>query len=98
MQANKKSHTTSTKCQYQAAASKPKWRGGGNWPALARDRQTRRKRGPVMKGKPRKPRRKKKGGAIDGLEVARARRQHRMRRIGEGRQRQIVEAEGEGRM
>ena len=32
MQKNRNSHTTSTKCQYQAAASKPKCRSGVNWP------------------------------------------------------------------
>jgi len=27
----KNNHTTSTKCQYQAAASNPKWRVGEKW-------------------------------------------------------------------
>ena len=30
------SHTTSTKCQYQAAPSKPKWRSGVKWPYIRR--------------------------------------------------------------
>ena len=35
MTAKRKSHTTSTKCQYQAAASKPKCFSGVNWPLIA---------------------------------------------------------------
>ena len=32
------SQTTSTKCQYQAAPSKPKWRSGVKWPFMQPDR------------------------------------------------------------
>ena len=32
MQQKRKIQTTSTKCQYQAAASKPKWWSGLKWP------------------------------------------------------------------
>ena len=35
MQANRNSHTTSTKCQYQAANSKPRCCFGVNWPQRA---------------------------------------------------------------
>src|ERR1700744_6625928 len=55
MQENRNSHTTSTKCQYQAAASKQKWRVGVNWPAMARPRHTARKIVPTMTWKPWKP-------------------------------------------
>src|SRR6202051_3999080 len=40
MQENRNSHTTSTKCQYQAQNSKPRCWVGVNWPASARNRQT----------------------------------------------------------
>src|SRR5690606_25170036 len=49
------SHTTSTKCQYQAAASKPKWCCGVKCPLIARNRQTARKMVPTMTWKPWKP-------------------------------------------
>src|ERR1700752_5189531 len=55
MQVNKNNQTTSTKCQYQAAASKPKWRCGVNWPSLARNQHTIRKHVPTITWKPWKP-------------------------------------------
>ena len=55
MQKNRNSQTTSTKCQYQAAASKPKCWSGLNWPAIARNRQTSRKVVPTKTWKPWKP-------------------------------------------
>src|SRR4029077_10038688 len=55
MQANRNSHTTSTKCQYHAANSKPRCCVGVNWTATARDRQTGRKIGPMMTWAPWKP-------------------------------------------
>ena len=48
MQTKRNSHTTSTKCQYQAAASKPKCRCGVKPPLMARIRQTSRKVVPTM--------------------------------------------------
>src|SRR5262245_26503385 len=48
MQANRNSHTTSTKCQYQAANSKPRCCLGVKWPAKARSRQTIRKIEPII--------------------------------------------------
>ena len=60
MQVNRNSQTTSTKCQYQAAASKPKWRSGVKWPARARNQQTIRKQVPTMTWKPWKPVARKK--------------------------------------
>ena len=55
MQVNRKSHTTSTKCQYQAAASKPKCCFGVKSPPIARIRHTNRKIVPMMTWKPWKP-------------------------------------------
>src|SRR3990170_837595 len=55
MQVNRNSHTTSTKCQYQAAASKPKCCFGVKSPLLARTRQTIRKIVPTSTWKPWKP-------------------------------------------
>mgnify|MGYP005734268297 CR=1 FL=1 len=40
MAANKNNHTTSTKCQYHAAASKPMWLSGVKCPLSALKRQT----------------------------------------------------------
>ena len=48
MQANRNSHTTSTKCQYQAANSKPRCCLGVNWPRMARIRHTIRKIEPMI--------------------------------------------------
>ena len=48
MQENRKSQTTSTKCQYHAANSKPRCCFGANWPASARIRHTMRKRARVF--------------------------------------------------
>lgn len=39
MEIYKNNHTTSTKCQYQAAASKPKWWDGEKWNLFIRNRQ-----------------------------------------------------------
>ncbi len=55
MQKNRNSHTTSTKCQYHAAASKPKCCFGVKSPRDARIRQTVRKIVPTMTWKPWKP-------------------------------------------
>src|SRR5580698_4917497 len=55
MQANRNSQTTSTKCQYQAANSKPRCCVGVNWPASARNRQTIRNVVPMMTFTPWKP-------------------------------------------
>src|SRR4029077_9582296 len=55
MQANRNSHTTSTKCQYQAQNSKPRCWVGVNWPAMARNRQTIRNVEPMMTCAPWKP-------------------------------------------
>src|SRR3954471_22461316 len=60
MQVQRNSHTTSTKCQYQAAASKPKCRSGVKCPARARNQQTIRKQVPTMTWKPWKPVARKK--------------------------------------
>ncbi len=60
MQTNRNSQTTSTKCQYQAAASKPKCRSGVNCPARTRNQQTIRKIVPTMTWKPWKPVARKK--------------------------------------
>src|SRR4029078_10822990 len=48
MQANRNSHTTSTKCQYHAANWKPRCCFGVKWPANARSRQTLRKIEPMI--------------------------------------------------
>lgn len=50
--AKRKSHTASTKCQYHAAASKPKWLLEVKCPLLARNRQTVRKILPTSTWKP----------------------------------------------
>src|ERR1700723_1353653 len=55
MQANRNSHTTSTKCQYQAQNSKPRCCVGVNWPAMGGKRQTIRKVEPMMTWAPWKP-------------------------------------------
>lgn len=46
---------TSTKCQYQAAASNPKWWFDVKWNLISRRRQTRRKEDPIMTWRPWKP-------------------------------------------
>src|ERR1700687_5369461 len=48
MQANRNSHTTSTKCQYQAADSKPGCCFGVKCPAMPQSRQTIRKTEPMI--------------------------------------------------
>ena len=45
---NKNSHTTSTKCQYQAAASKPKWCSLVKWFKYNLNKQTVRKIVPMI--------------------------------------------------
>ena len=55
MKANRNSQTTSTKCQYQAAASKPKCCLGVKPPPISRIRQTVRKMVPISTWKPWKP-------------------------------------------
>src|SRR5206468_12394091 len=52
MQENRNSHTTSTKCQYQAANSKPRCCVGVNCPAIARTKHTIRKIEPTMTWNP----------------------------------------------
>ena len=51
----KNNHTTSTKCQYQAAASNPKWCEELNSPFVWRKRVTKRKIVPTNTCKPWKP-------------------------------------------
>lgn len=51
----KKSQTTSTKCQYQAAASKPKWWLEVKWWRICRSRQTARKVEPIRTWRPWNP-------------------------------------------
>src|SRR5258707_12468324 len=55
MEAKKKSHTTSTKCQYQAANSNPRCCLGVNCPARARIRHTINKIDQIMTCEQRKP-------------------------------------------
>src|SRR5664280_94165 len=55
MQANRNSHTTSTKCQYQAANSKQRSWVGVKWPLSVRTRQTIRKIEPMITCAPWKP-------------------------------------------
>src|ERR1700761_977970 len=64
MQVNRNSQTTSTKCQYQAAASKPKCRSGVSSPARARNQQTARNMVPTITWKPGKPVARKKADGI----------------------------------
>src|SRR5262249_10933664 len=52
---NRNSQTTSTKCQYQAAASKPKCFWGEKPPFISRIRHTVRKIEPTIRWKPWKP-------------------------------------------
>src|SRR5262249_3508149 len=52
MQTNRNSQTTSTKCQYQAANSKPRCWVGVKWPRKERTRQTARNNVPMMTWKP----------------------------------------------
>lgn len=51
----RKIQTTSTKCQYQAAASKPKWRSDEKWQLMVRARHTRRKVVPIITWRPWNP-------------------------------------------
>ena len=60
MQMKRNSHTTSTKCQYQAAASKPKWRCGREVALHGADQADDRKMVPTITWKPWKPVARKK--------------------------------------
>ena len=51
-QINKKIQTTSTKCQYHAAASNPKWWDGESWWWIIRRREIRRKVEPIKTWRP----------------------------------------------
>lgn len=51
----RKSQMMSTKCQYQAAASNPKWWFDVKWNLISRRRQTVRKDEPMMTCKPWNP-------------------------------------------
>lgn len=55
MQRYKKTQTTSTKCQYQAAASNPKWWPVEKWWRMVRARQTARKVVPIITWRPWNP-------------------------------------------
>ena len=55
MEIYRKSHTTSTKCQYQAAASKPKWWLLEKWHIYIRYKQIRRKEVPMITWRPWNP-------------------------------------------
>lgn len=55
METYKNSQTTSTKCQYQAAASKPKWCLDVKWNSSCRIRQMVRNVDPIMTWSPWKP-------------------------------------------
>ena len=50
-----KSQTTSTKCQYQAAASNPKWCEDEKWPINIRIKQTIKKEVPINTWRPWNP-------------------------------------------
>ena len=52
---NSNSQTTSTKCQYQLAASKPKWFSGEKWPRMHRSNMTKRMTVPRVTCIPWKP-------------------------------------------
>lgn len=49
------SHTTSTKCQYHAAASNPKWWFDVKWNLIRRKRHTRRNVEPMITCRPWNP-------------------------------------------
>lgn len=55
METYRNSHTTSTKCQYQAAASNPKWWFDVKWYFNCRSRHTVRKEVPMMTCRPWNP-------------------------------------------
>lgn len=55
METYRNNQTTSTKCQYQAAASNPKWCSEVKWYWICRRRQTARKVEPIMTCRPWKP-------------------------------------------
>ena len=96
MQANRNSHTTSTKCQYQAAASKPKWRVGrelaGDGAEQAHHQEDR--ADDDMEAV--EARRHEEGRAVDRVEIADAGRERGMRRIGERHQRQMLKPKVKG--
>lgn len=51
----KNNHTTSTKCQYQAAASNPKWWYGEKWRLFIRNQHTIKKDVPIITCRPWNP-------------------------------------------
>lgn len=51
----KNSHTTSTKCQYQAAASNPKWCDEEKWFIMIRIRHIKRNVDPIITWRPWNP-------------------------------------------
>lgn len=55
MEMYRKSQTTSTKCQYQAAASNPKWWFDVKWKLNCRRRHTKRNVDPIMTCSPWNP-------------------------------------------
>jgi len=55
MVTNRNSHTTSTKCQYHAAASKPKWCVVVKWYLIKRIKQTVKNNVPMITWKPWNP-------------------------------------------
>lgn len=55
METYRNSQTTSTKCQYHAAASNPKWWLDVKWKLSCRSRQTVRKVEPMMTWRPWNP-------------------------------------------
>ena len=52
---NSPNQTTSTKCQYQATASKAKWRCGVKWPFMVRSQMHTSMMAPSVTWKPWKP-------------------------------------------
>lgn len=52
---NKQIHTTSTKCQYQAAASNPKWCSDENWYIIRRTVHKNKNTDPIITCNPWKP-------------------------------------------
>ena len=80
MQANRNSHTTSTKCQYQAAASKPKWRVGRELAGDGAEQADRQEDRADDHMEAVEAGRHEEGRAIDRLEVARAGGQRRCAR------------------
>ncbi len=65
MQAKRNSQTTSTKCQYQAAASKPKCPSGLKWPASGAKQADDQEDGPDDDMEAMEARRHEEGRAVD---------------------------------